>query len=88
MILPLYLKAVIVSKDFNLIVYLFFYFFSKLPPKAALSEPSILPFFNGGNPFLVHGFHENNGIPEKEQCFPYQSVKYNFGAIQTASFYN
>ena len=53
-ILPFYLNVVTISKDFNLI---FLHFFSKLPSKSALSRPSILPFFNGENLFLVHGFH-------------------------------
>ena len=65
MIFPLYLNVVTISKDFNLI----FNTFSKLPYKSVLSRPSILPFFNGENPFLVHGFHTKNGIPEKEQSY-------------------
>ena len=69
MILPLYLSVVTNLKDFNLI------FFSKLHSKSVLSRPAILPFFNGENAFLVHGFHYKNGIAEKEQCFRYQSVK-------------
>ena len=76
MILPLYVNVVtIISKDLNPIFYLFI--FSKFNPlNQYYRDYQFLPFFNGENPLLVHGFHQKNSIPEKEQCFPYQkSVK-------------
>ena len=57
LILPLYVNVVtIISKDLNLIFYLFI--FSKFNPlNQYYRNYQFLPFFNGENPLLVHGFH-------------------------------
>ena len=57
MILPLYVNVVtIISKDLNPIFYLFI--FSKFNPlNQYYRNYQFLPFFNGENPLLVHGFH-------------------------------
>ena len=72
MILPLYLNVLTISKDFNLI---FNIFFQNYRLNQYYRNHQFRHFSTAKIPSWYMAYTKKNGIPEKEQWFPYQSVK-------------